>query len=287
MLDPRGRQWTSVAVCSSTLWSIRMQLSPGNLDTICMATKPWRRCLTAQHEPSCWFTACCSALEDRKGIIRGDNLSTLERCSVSCFLSFVLHHGCFSQILGTNGQIQWCYSLLVMLESQPNISFCVRDLIVFVCQSHQINCGVEWRTEPRPPSPSPLSVPPASHISELSHFYLPLLSYPLLLHQFHLSSASFWLLPQALWSRESYIVSQEPSPWSAVTVFTFGIPPCLPFRYLSLQYNGLWKGFNFPPPVLHSPSPPLSWFSLWPSVSCFVPPSHPLEFALIVRIFSP
>lgn len=46
-----------------------------------------------------------------------------------------------------------------MLESQPNISFCVRDLIVFVCQSHQINCGVEWLTEPRPPSPSSLSVP--------------------------------------------------------------------------------------------------------------------------------
>lgn len=129
------------------------------LDTICMGTKPWRRCLTSQQEPSCCFTACCSALEDRKGIIRGDNLSTLERCSVSCFLSFVLHHGCFSQKPGINGQIQWCYSLLVMLESQPNISFCVRDLIVFVCQSHQINCGVEWQTEPRPPSPSSLSVP--------------------------------------------------------------------------------------------------------------------------------
>lgn len=119
-----------------------------------------------------------------------------EPLPLSCFTP----SGFFLQEPGTNGRIQWCYSLLVMLESKLHISFCVRDLIVFVCQRHQINCGVEWRTHPPPPSPSPLSVPPASHISELIHFYLPLLSCPLLSLQFHLSSASFWLLSYALCS---------------------------------------------------------------------------------------
>lgn len=108
--------------------------------------------------------------------------------------------GFFSQKPGTNGRIQWCSSSLVMLELQLHISFRFRDLIVFVCQCHQINCVVEWRTEPPPPSPSPLSVPPASHISELTHFYLPLLSYPSLSLQFRLSSASFWLLSRGLCS---------------------------------------------------------------------------------------
>lgn len=65
-----------------------------------------------------------------------------------------------------------------MLESQLHISFCVRDLIVFVCHCRGINCGVAWRTVPPPQPPSPLSVPPASHHSQHARLYLPPLSYP-------------------------------------------------------------------------------------------------------------
>lgn len=66
-----------------------------------------------------------------------------------------------------------------MLESELCIiSFCVRDLIVFVCHCRQINCGVVWRTEPPPQPPSPLSVPQTSLHSLLARVYLPLSFYP-------------------------------------------------------------------------------------------------------------
>lgn len=65
-----------------------------------------------------------------------------------------------------------------MLESRLHISFCVRDLIVFVCHCRQINSGVAWRTDPPPQPPSPLSVPLASRHSQFARVYLPLLSYP-------------------------------------------------------------------------------------------------------------
>lgn len=89
-----------------------------------------------------------------------------------------------------------------MLESQLLISFCVRDLIVFVCHCRQINCGVVWRTEPPPPPPSPLSVPPASLHSQLACVYLPLLSYPPLSVKLSLSSspATYCLLSPSLCS---------------------------------------------------------------------------------------
>lgn len=59
---------------------------------------------------------------------------------------------------GTNGGMQPCCSLLVMLESQLHIHFGVRDLIVFVCHCR----GVAWWTEPPPQPPSPSSLPPDS-----------------------------------------------------------------------------------------------------------------------------
>lgn len=89
-----------------------------------------------------------------------------------------------------------------MLESQLHISFCVRDLIVFVCHHRQINCGVVWRTELPPHPPSPLSVPPASHHSQLARVYLPLLSYPPLSAELRLSCspAPYCLLSPSLCS---------------------------------------------------------------------------------------
>lgn len=177
-----------------------------------------------------WFHSMLQCTgRQKRNIKRGQPFHTWAMFRELLSLSRFTPSGSSSQKPATNGRIQWCYPLLVMLESQPNISFRVRDLIVFVCQRHQINCGVVWRTEPPPPSPSPLSVPPASHISELSRFCLPLLSYPPLSLQSHLSSASFWSLSRALcsfWSRESSLLCQEPSSWFAVAFFTFGVPPC-------------------------------------------------------------
>lgn len=94
---------------------------------------------------------------------------------MSFSLSLVRPAGFSTQRPGSNGGMQRCYSLLVMLESELHIiSFCVTDLTVFVCHCRQINCGVVWRTEPPPQPPSPSSVPPTSLHSLLARVYLPL-----------------------------------------------------------------------------------------------------------------
>lgn len=189
-----------MAVCSSALRSTSTRLPPGRLDSLSTDTLPWYGAGQRNSELCCVFTACCRALGNRQGIIRGDNLTTLERCSVRFSLSR------FSQPAfsapGTNGGMQRCYSLLVMLESQFHISFCVRDLIVFVCHCCQINSGVAWRTEPPPLPPSPLSVPPDSHHSQLARVYLPLLSCPPLCVKLRLSCspAPYCLLSHCLCS---------------------------------------------------------------------------------------
>lgn len=189
-----------MAVCSGALRSTRTRLVSGQLDTLCTATQPWHIGGQRKHEPCGCFTALCKAFEGREEILKGDNLTTLERCTVSFSLSRFTRSGLSTQRSGTNGGIQWCSSLLVMLESQLHISFCVRDLIVFVCHRRQINCGVAWRTEPHPPIPSPLSVPPASHHSLLTRVCLPLLSYPPLSLQLRLSPVPSCLLSPALCS---------------------------------------------------------------------------------------
>lgn len=96
---------------------------------------------------------------------------------------------------GTNGGMQRFYSSLVMLESPLCVSFCVRDPGVFVCHRCQIDCGVAWRTEPPSQPPSPSSVPPASHHSQLASVYLPPLSYPPLSVKLRLSPSSCCSLP--------------------------------------------------------------------------------------------
>lgn len=125
---------------------------------------------------------------------------TLERCTVSFPRSHFTPSGLSTQRSGTNGGIRWCSSSLVMLESQLHLSFCVRDRIVFVCHRRQINCGVVWRTELRPPIPSPSSVPPASHCSLLTRVCLHLFSYPPLSARLRLSPVPSCSLSPALCS---------------------------------------------------------------------------------------
>lgn len=189
-----------MAGCSSALRPTRTSLPPGCLDTLCTATRAWHGGGRRDTEPCCGFTACCRALGDREGITRGGNLTTLERCSVSFSLSCFTPSGFSTPRPGTNGGMPWCYCSLVMLESQLHISFCVRDLIVFVCHRRQINCGVAWQTEPPPPTPSPSSVPPASPHSQLTRVCLPLLSCPPLSLQLCLSPAPYRSLSPALCS---------------------------------------------------------------------------------------
>lgn len=128
-------------------------------------------------------------------------------------LSHFRSSGFSAQRCGTNGGMQRCYSLLVMLESQVLISFCVRDLIVFVCHCRQINCGVTWRTDPPPQPPSPLSVPLASHHSQFARVYLPRLSYPPLSVKLSVSTspASYCLLSPSLCSFKAGSLLSRPS----------------------------------------------------------------------------
>lgn len=187
-----------MAVCSGALRSARMGLVTGQLDTL-PATHPWH--VDGQRKPDpCRFTALCWAFGRGVEILKGDNLTTLERCTVSFPRSHFTPSGLSTQRSGTNGGIRWCSSSLVMLESQLHLSFCVRDRIVFVCHRRQINCGVVWRTELRPPIPSPSSVPPASHRSLLTRVCLPLFSYPPLSARLRLSHVPSCSLSPALCS---------------------------------------------------------------------------------------
>lgn len=104
--------------------------------------------------------------------------------------------GFFTQRPRTNGGMQRYYFLLVMLESQPHLSFCVRAFIVFVCHCRQTKCWVVWRTQLSPQPPSPLSIPPTSLHSQLTHLCLPLLIYPPL---FARLIFSHWLLSPSLY----------------------------------------------------------------------------------------
>lgn len=175
--------------------------------------------------------------------------------------------GFSTQRPGTNGGMQRCYSLLVMLESQLHISFCVRDLIAFVCHCRQINCGVAWRTEPPPQPPSPLSVPPASHQSQLARVYLPLLSYPPLSVKLCLSCspAPYSLLSPSLCLFKAGGLLFNPSSLlhdllekcfcrcSAASQFLS------PSRFPSPQQQDVpSRGLIPVRPLSHSPSPPLS-----------------------------
>lgn len=188
-----------MAVCSGALRSARTGLVTGQLDTLLTATHPWH--VDGQRKPDpCRFTALCWAFGRGVEILKGDNLTTLERCTVSFPRSHFTPSGLSTQRSGTNGGIRWCSSSLVMLESQLHLSFCVRDRIVFVCHRRQINCGVVWRTELRPPIPSPSSVPPASHRSLLTRVCLPLFSYPPLSARLRLSPVPSCSLSPALCS---------------------------------------------------------------------------------------
>lgn len=157
---------------------------------------------------------------------KGDNLTILERCTVSFPRSHFTASGLSTQRSGTNGGIRWSFSSLVMLESQLHISFCVRARIVFVCHRRQINCGVVWRTELRPPIPFPSSVPPASHRSLLTRVCLPLFSYPPLSARLRLSPVPLCSLsPRSLllWSRESAFSYELPATWSSGEQFLLSL----------------------------------------------------------------
>lgn len=280
-----------MAVCSSALRSTSTRLLPGRLDCLSTATQPWYGAGQRNTELGWVFTACCRALGKRVGKIRGDNLTTLERCSVSFSLSRFRRSAFSAQRPGTNGGMQWCYSLLVMLESQRHISFCVRDLIAFVCHCRQINCGVVWRTESPPYPPSPSSVPPDSHHSLLARVYLPLLSCPPLSAKLCLACSP---APYCL---------RSPFPRS----FKVGSPLFNPSRLLhDLLENSLPESFQISSlqqqdvpsrgliliyPLSLSPSPSLSWSpALWPSPSCsLLPPSpiHPCPKPLSPQFLSP
>ena len=169
-----------------------------------------------------------------------------------------------------------------MLESQLHISFCVRNLIVFVCHRRQINCGVARRTEPPPQPPSPLSVPLASHHSRLARVYLPLLSYPPLSVKLRLSCSPtpYCLLSASRCSTKAGrqlfyargllhdLLDNSFCRCSATSQFLS------PSRFSSLQRQDVLPRGLIPfHPLSLSPFPPLSWSpALWPSPFCSLPP---------------